>query len=275
MPALRILWQVAVYRLVRLEMANLVAAGAIVVALHTPWPEAGLRVAFGVLLNLLVYLNNDYHDVEDDLLAPSKDAEKTKYLHEHMGWALGAQIVLTLGLAAAAAFFDTTLFVPLVIGGGVCWAYSAVLKRRPGVDVLAMVVWGASMPAVAFAYDNLLGWALVGLLALASGAFESVQVIRDVDEDRETGVRTTAVVLGAENTWWLQRAFVVLAAVYTALVLQRWAGPVALVALILPRTDASKYWNLLRFVLGLVFLAALAQAYFTGHSDGWLVQLGR
>ena len=75
------------------------------------------------------------------------------------------------------------------------------------------------MPAVAFAPSEALGWALVGQLALFSGAFESTQVLRDHDEDARLGVRTTAVVLGEINARRLVSAFVAAAAIYGGLVL--------------------------------------------------------
>lgn len=271
--ALRIVWDVAVYRIARLEMANLVAAAAIVFALHAPPGEAAIRLVFGALLNLLVYLNNDFHDAEEDSAAPSKDADKTAFLRAHMGAAVAAQVFLLGALAFMAIAIDRGLFVPLIAGGGVCWAYSAVLKRRPYVDVLCMVVWGATMPAVAFSPDNKLGWLLVGLLALFSGAFESVQVIRDEAEDREAGVRTTAVALGPAATWWLLRGFIIVSAVYGVLLIHRWAGALPLLALLIPRTEPSRYWNLLRLALGLAFLGACAQVYVYEQSAGALLSL--
>ena len=45
------------FRVKKLEMANLVAAVAVMLALRLPWPEVAARSAFALLLNLLVYLN--------------------------------------------------------------------------------------------------------------------------------------------------------------------------------------------------------------------------
>src|SRR5690606_27948699 len=145
-----------------------------------------------------------------------------------------------------AALYDLGLLVPLLAGGGICWAYSAFLKRHPGVDVLAMVVWGTAMPAVAFAPDVALGWALVGPLALFSGAFESVQVLRDAPEDRAAGIRTTGVALGEARNRWLVRCFVVAGAIYGVACIHAQLGWLPLVALLLPRTQPERYWNLLR-----------------------------
>ncbi len=268
MAALRIVWDVAVYRLRRLEMANLVAAGAVVLALRSPPDQIALRMAFGVVLNLLVYLNNDFHDAEEDAGAASKDATKTAYLLAHRGAAIVAQVVMVGILAAVAMLFERGLLIPLLVGGGVCWAYSAVLKRHPAVDVIAMVIWGVSMPSVAFAPEDLRGWALVGILGLFSGAFETVQVIRDEAEDRAAGVRTTAVALGVARSWWLARFFILASAVYGVLVIHPLFGAAPILALLIPRTEPTRYWNALRLVLGLCFLGACGQVWIYGDVVG-------
>ncbi|MBW2276468.1 MAG: hypothetical protein JRF63_03185, partial [Deltaproteobacteria bacterium] len=69
----RILLAVAVYRLRKLEMANMFAAGAIMFALRLGWDDIAVRLGFGLLLNLLAYLTNDYCDVNQDLTSPNKD----------------------------------------------------------------------------------------------------------------------------------------------------------------------------------------------------------
>jgi 4-hydroxybenzoate polyprenyltransferase len=268
--ALRIVLDVAWFRLRRLEMANLVAAGALLVTLHAPWADLLVRGFAGALLNLLVYLNNDYHDIVEDLEAASKDQNKNRFLHENMGAAVRAQLGMLVGLVGIALWWDLGLLVPIVAGGGICWAYSAFLKRRPVVDVLAMVAWGATMPAVAFSPGLSVGWVLVGQLALISGSFESVQVLRDHDEDLEAGVQTTAVLLGKDKTWWLIRAFIILCAAYSACFIHRYAGLLPLLALFLPRTEPSRYWNGLRGVMGVAFLSSCAQVYLARETWGWL-----
>src|SRR5262245_873791 len=101
-PALKILFDVAVFRLRRLEMANLAGALAVAVSCHLQWDEIGFRGLFAFLLNLLVYLNNDWYDLDDDLSAAAKDQEKNAYLASHLGAALVAQIGLFVVLLALA-----------------------------------------------------------------------------------------------------------------------------------------------------------------------------
>jgi 4-hydroxybenzoate polyprenyltransferase len=275
--ALKILVDVAVFRLKKLEMANMFAAGAIMLALGLAVGEMAVRFGFGLLLNLLAYLTNDYYDVDQDLSSPNKDQSKARFLKDHMRAALGAQIFLALFLAAAALAYSPGLLAPLVLGAGICWVYSWKLKRLPYVDVLSMIVWGVTMPLVGFPLDSLLGWVLVGQLALFSACFESIQIIRDHDEDVASGVRTTAVRLGVPATGALLRVFMVASAVYAALLIQRWAGLALLAALLVPldRARIDSYWNRQRLLMGVVWLGLVGWVFWTGSTDGWLGQVGR
>lgn len=255
---------VAWYRLRRFEMANLGAAGAIAVALALPWGDVFVRLAFGALLNVLVYLNNDYLDVAEDAVSPTKDQDKTRFLAEHRGAALRAQLGLLALLGLVAWLWGGGLVWPLLLGGGICWAYSAVLKHRPFVDVVAMMLWGVTMPWVAVPPDSAAGWALLLQLGLFSGVFETIQVMRDHDEDRDTGVRTTAVALGQARTRWLLRGLVVVAGLYAAVQFGWWLGllPWSVLLLPIPDSDLSGYWNRVRLRLGLTLLIECALVYF-------------
>ncbi|HEY8379585.1 MAG TPA: UbiA family prenyltransferase [Nannocystis sp.] len=270
--ALRILAGVAVYRLRRLEMANMGGALVIMLALRLPAPELAVRLGFAFLLNLLVYLNNDYLDLAADLRSPARDDATTRFLDEHRGAALGAQLGLVLALAAIALAWDLGLFVPLVVGGGICWLYSARLKHVPGADIAAMAVWGAAMLTVAFPPTHALGWALALLLALDSAVFETIQVIRDHDADRATGVRTTAVALGVPSTLALARALLVLGAGAAALAIHPLAAAPPLIAVTLPLGRPHRYWNRVRLLLGVAFLFAAGHVYLHGRTAGIAVQ---
>ncbi len=264
---LQILADVASYRLRRLEMANLGGAAAIAVALHLPTVEIAARVGFGLLLNLLVYLNNDFVDGDSDLAAPSREYDKTSFLMTHRAAAVRAQLGLLAALAGFAAWYGGGLWMPLWLGGGVCWAYSAALKHRPGVDVLAMMAWGMAMPLVGVPPEHLhAALPLLVMLGLFSGVFESVQVLRDVDEDRDRGVHTTAVAWGRARTLLLVRSITGLAAIHalvsfgigvaipTAIAALRPAGAATPVAL----------WNRLRALCGLSFVLACCKVWSGG-----------
>jgi 4-hydroxybenzoate polyprenyltransferase len=276
--ALKIVLAVVVYRLRKLEMANLAAAASIAAALHLPLVDIAFRTLFAFFLNALVYLNNDYIDIELDLNSSDKDAQKSRYLKDNLRAALWAQWVMLGLLAVAALAYDVGLLVPLIAGGGICAWYSAHLKRRPYVDILAMMVWGVAMPLCGSPVQSVLGLCLAVQLGLFSGVFETIQVMRDSDDDaQEEGVRTTAVVLGKARTLWLARALMVLSSSYALLVLHPIAGALSAVALALPfdgnRVEA--YWTRVKLVYGIAWLAICAWVFFTGQSDGLLLSLDR
>ena len=275
--ALKILADVALYRIRKREMANLAAAATIMAALHLAWDEIAVRLGFGILLNLLAYLTNDYCDVEEDLLSPSKDREKARFLKEHMGAALVLQIVLAVLLAAVGALWSRGLIVALVAGAGMCWLYSARLKKVPIADVASMAIWGAAMPMVAFPLDSLLGWCLVAQLALFSACFETIQVMRDHDEDAAAGTRTTAVLLGTGRTLVLERILMVLSAAYAIALVNRWVGLALLVAPVLPfaRGQEDGYWNRVRMVQGLAWLAMVGWVVWSGSTMGLVASIER
>jgi 4-hydroxybenzoate polyprenyltransferase len=256
---LQILADVAFYRIKRLEMANLAGALALAVALHLAPGEIAVRLVFGLLLNLLVYLNNDFHDRDVDLVATGRERDKTEFLVANAGAALRAQLLLALALGGIAIAYGGGLWIPLLGGGLVCWAYSAALKRHPVVDVLAMVVWGVAMPMVGVPDDRFAtALPLLLLLGLYSGVFESVQVLRDHDADKSHGVRTTAVVLGPDITAALARVLVVLAGAHAwrsfGLIV---AAPTLLAAAfpIRGRTP-ERVWNRMRLLCGASFVMA-------------------
>jgi 4-hydroxybenzoate polyprenyltransferase len=275
--ALKIVVGVVVYRLRKLEMANLAGAASIAVALNLPILEIGFRTLFAFFLNALVYLNNDYLDIELDLSSSDKDAQKSRYLKDNLRAALWAQWLMLGMLAVAAVAYDIGLLVPLIAGGGICAWYSAVLKRRPYVDILAMVIWGLTMPLCGSPVQSVLGFCLALQLGLFSGVFETVQVMRDSDEDAQEGVRTTGVVLGKARALWLARALMVLCSGYALCVLQPIAAAISALALALPfRPDrVEQYWTRVKLVYGVAWLFTCAWVFFTGHSDGLLISLDR
>lgn len=273
---LKIVSGVVVYRLKKLEMANLAAAVAIALALHLRWPDVVTRTLFAFVLNVLVYLNNDYIDIAIDLHSTDKDATKSRYLAANLGAARGAQLVLLAALVAAAGVYDLGLLAPLVGGGGICWWYSARLKRRPYLDVIAMMIWGLAMPLCGVPLGSVLGWCLAFQLALFSGVFESIQVMRDADEDaQQEGVRTTGVVLGKARTLLLARFIMVACTVYAALVLHPIAAVLSLGALLVPfdSTRIERYWTQVKLIYGITWLFICAWVFLNAKSSGLIWSL--
>jgi 4-hydroxybenzoate polyprenyltransferase len=227
------------------------------------------------VLNALLYLNNDYLDVEIDLKSADKSKANARFLADHMRAALGAQLVLVALLVIAAVIFDLGLLVPLIGAGGICWWYSAKLKHMPALDIIAMIIWGVMMPMCGTPVTNILGLMMTFMLGSFSGVFETIQVMRDADEDAAEGVRTTGVVLGKQKTLMLARALMVLCTVYAALFMHPAAAAVSAAALFIPFTEANieRYWTRVKLVYGVSWLVICAWVWFHGESSGLLASI--
>lgn len=273
----RILRDVIVYRIRKREMANLASSLTIMLAMGLAVDDIAVRFVFAVGLNLAVYLTNDIYDVDADLASPSKDVEKATFLRAHRPAAWMAVLVPVVLMAGIGCLWNRELLVTLVVAAGVCWAYSARLKRVAFVDLPTILICAVAGSMLAFPLDRMLGWCLAGLLGLFAACFQTVQMVRDHDDDEAFGTRTTAVALGPHATIRLQRALLVGAAVYTALVLHRWVGAAMILTAFLPfRADqANTHWNRIRIALGLAWLAIVAWVSWTGASYGWVLQLDR
>jgi len=271
--ALKVIAATVVYRVRKLEMANLAAAVSIALALELPFVDVVVRAAFAFVLNALVYLNNDYIDIQIDLSSADKDRSKARYLAAHKSAALVAQWTLVALLVAVSIVHDLGLLVPLVAGGGICWWYSAQLKHRPYLDIGAMIVWGVTMPLCGTPIAHSVGLWMAIQLGLFSGVFEAIQVVRDADEDAQEGVRTTAVVLGKERTMHLARMLMFASSAYAAVFLQPWAAAVSLLAFVVPFDEhaVERYWTRVKLIYGVSWIVVCGSVFFTGQRAGWLV----
>jgi 4-hydroxybenzoate polyprenyltransferase len=272
LAALRIVAGVVAYRVRKLEMANLAAAGSIAVALRLPIPDIAVRTLFCFVLNALVYLNNDYIDIQIDLESADKDAGKARFLAENRQAALWAQWILVAVLATIAVWHDFGLFVPLIAGGGICWWYSAQLKHRPYWDIVAMIIWGVTMPLCGSPVTSVLGLTMALQLGLFSGVFETIQVMRDADEDAKEGVRTTGVVLGKARSLRLAQVLMALVTLYAALFMLPWAAAISSLALVLPFAEdkVEQYWTRVKLVYGVAWLTICGWVFWYGHLHGLL-----
>jgi 4-hydroxybenzoate polyprenyltransferase len=273
----KIVVDVVIYRLRKLEMANLAAAVAIALALRLSWIDVFARTAFAFALNIAVYLNNDYIDIDIDLKSADKDNAKARYLADHKKEALIAQWALVALMAAFALVYDPGLLIPLVLGGGICWWYSALLKHRPYLDILAMMLWGLAMPLCGVPPTSVLGWSLAILLGLYSAVFESIQVMRDADEDAEENVRTTGVVLGKVRTLLLARVGMVVASLYAAIVIHPVAAGITALTLVVPFAEGriERYWTQVKMVCGIAWLFICVWVYFKGYTAGLVWSVDR
>jgi 4-hydroxybenzoate polyprenyltransferase len=173
--------------------------------------------------------------------------------------------------------FDPGMLAPIFFGGGVCIWYSLILKRRPFLDIPAMAVWGVAMPACGFPWHSALGWAMAVQLGLFSAVFESIQVMRDADEDAAEGIKTTGVVLGKEKTLLLARVLMVVCTAYAALVLHPIAAVVSAAALVVPFNPnaIARYWTLVKMIYGFTWLFICGWVFFTAGGEGMVWTIPR
>lgn len=263
----RIIGDTAIYRLKKREAGNLVTSITLAIAIGLSAGDVAHRLAFGLVLNLFVYLVNDCFDVDVDAQAEGRDRARTQFLAQNLTAGVVSCVLLAAACAVIAGLHSRALLVVLAINIVVIVAYSRILKRTPIGDLLCMAAWGASMALVGAPFDDLRAMRLVGLLALLCVVTEGVQVIRDVDSDRRASIRTTAVVLGIPLTANITRTFAIISAVYATVFVHRYLGPVLVLA-VFPRLDtehASRSWDRLRVLFGGTWLAVMAHLYLTGQ----------
>ncbi|WP_256728652.1 UbiA family prenyltransferase [Microbacterium oleivorans] len=164
--------------------------------------------------NLLIYGVNDIFDQETDALNPRKGSIEGARIEPRevklIAWAVAVTnipfliyFVVALPLAAVGL---------ILLYAGVFVFYSAPplrFKARPFLDSLSNAAYGLPLLILPVALEAPPVWpAVVGLLAwsVAKHAYDAVQ---DIEEDREAGITTTAVLLGPRGTalwsgaWWL------------------------------------------------------------------------
>ena len=164
--------------------------------------------------NLLIYGVNDIFDQETDALNPRKGSIEGARIEPRevklIAWAVAVTnipfliyFVVALPLAAVGL---------ILLYAGVFVFYSAPplrFKARPFLDSLSNAAYGLPLLILPVALEAPPVWpAVTGLLAwsVAKHAYDAVQ---DIEEDREAGITTTAVLLGPRGTavwsgvWWL------------------------------------------------------------------------
>ncbi|MFG6444676.1 UbiA family prenyltransferase [Microbacterium sp. P07] len=164
--------------------------------------------------NLLIYGVNDIYDQDTDALNPRKGSIEGARIEPRevrlIAWAVAVSnlpflVYFVLALPPVAVAL-------ILLYMGVFVFYSAPplrFKTRPFLDSLSNAAYGLPLLIVPVALGEPPVWpAVIGLLAwsVAKHAFDAVQ---DIEEDRESGITTTAVRLGPRGTalwsgaWWL------------------------------------------------------------------------
>ncbi|MGQ3410759.1 prenyltransferase [Natrinema sp. LN54] len=153
--------------------------------------------------NVFLYGINDIYDREIDAANPKKEDRETRYRGQRY-------VPAAVGLCAALPL----LFAPLVGTAAIPWlvaflvlgaAYSAPPVRFKTTPLLDSVSNGLYVTPGAAAYAAVAG-AQPPILAVAGGwlwamGMHTFSAIPDIEPDRETGIRTTATVLGERRTY--------------------------------------------------------------------------
>lgn len=233
------------------------------VALRLAWPDILYRGCFALLLNIYVYLINDFCDVKIDISAADKDRNKTAFLMENQKAAKAALFSLALILGFAGILHSPVLFICFLANTAVVYSYSVWFKRMPYLDITAMVVCGITMSMAAIPPNSMIAIKYFGLLGLICAAFEVVQVIRDEPEDRRAGICTTAVRLGAFRARLIFIFLTLSAAAYAYFLIHSLAGFIFLLAptVTLSSKNASRAWDILRLIFGTAWLLMMAELW--------------
>jgi len=260
---LRIIAETLWYRVRRREANNFLTTMSLMAALRLSWPDIIYRGVFALLLNIYVYLINDYCDVEIDISSADKDREKTAFLKEHRGAAKAALFFLALVLGIAGVLHSPILFICFIANTVIVYSYSVRFKRMPYLDVISMIVCGVSMSLAAIPQNGATAYQYLVVLGLICAAFEVVQVIRDEPEDRRAGIRTTAVRLGQFRARLIFVFLALSVAAYAYFLIKSLAGLLFLLALIVPLSskNASRSWDILRLIFGTAWILMMAELY--------------
>lgn len=259
---------IVTYRWQTKEANNALTVIALLVSLRVPIEDFLFRVVASLLLNFVVYLLNDYCDIDVDLAAPHKDTAKAQFLKDHKNVALSLLIGITgfLVILALPLSRNVSIAVPLAVA--IIYLYSRWLKYYPILDLVAIFIWGFSMMLIGVPEGNRDALILAVLVGLLTMSFEFINLMRDHDSDAASGIRTTSVTFGRTTALWMLRGIIVLSGIFVHLTLHAPIGFLIVLGVFLRLKDQDyhRYWNKLRFVYGSVWGLLMAR-YFL---DNWM-----
>ena len=200
------------------------------------WEALPILLWLTLPFNLLIYGVNDVFDQETDAQNPRKGTlEGARIIPEEASLIARGVVLLNVPFVL--------YFVPSLPAGATVWmalyalvfvGYSAPparFKARPYLDSLSNAAYAFPLVFVPLALGETPLWsAAIGLMTW-SAAKHTFDAVQDVDEDRATGIRTTAVRLGPSGVvfwsgslWALSTVCFALANVPVALVNAAIAG---------------------------------------------------
>ena len=200
------------------------------------WEALPLLLWLTLPFNLLIYGVNDIFDQETDAKNPRKGTlegarilpGEVPLIWQSVLFTNAPFVLYFLLFLPTSALFWVILYATLFVG------YSAPpvrFKARPYLDSLSNAAYAFPLVFVPLALEDRVVWpAALGLMAW-SAAKHTFDAAQDVDEDRNVGIRTTAVQLGVSGVifwsgaWWtIATACFTLASPIVALVNAVYAG---------------------------------------------------
>ena len=178
------------------------------------WEVLPLLLWLTLPFNLLIYGVNDVFDQETDAKNPRKGSlegakirsREVRQIWRGVGFTNVPFLVYFLSVLPYDAFSWILLYAVLFVG------YSAPplrFKARPYLDSLSNAAYAFPLVFVPLALGEGAVWpAALGLMAW-SAAKHTFDAVQDIDEDRDVGISTTAVRLGARGVvlwsgaWWM------------------------------------------------------------------------
>jgi 4-hydroxybenzoate polyprenyltransferase len=215
--------------------------------------------------NLLIYGVNDIYDQDTDADNDRKGGyggAKIKPSETRMiGWGVIVTNVPFLVYFAVTLPWEAVAWMALYAFS--FWQYSATplrFKGRPILDSLSNADYAFPLVFVPFALGSEPIWAAaIGLMAwsMAKHVYDAIQ---DIDEDREAGIRTTAVAFGVRGSlvwsavWWsVSTVLFALVNIPVAIVNAVLAGWLVIAQWRTPTVDAAR--SLYRFSVAFPYVA--------------------
>lgn len=187
------------------------------------WEALPILLWLTLPFNLLIYGVNDIFDRDTDADNPRKGSMEGARISAREVGHIRLGVLLTnlpfilyfsFGLGAS-AFVWMLLYTALFVGYS---APPARFKARPFLDSLSNAAYAFPLVFVPLALGADVVWpAALGLMAW-SAAKHTFDAVQDIDEDRRSGIRTTALRLGARGVVYWSGVLWLVSAVLFALV---------------------------------------------------------
>ncbi|CAN5587669.1 UbiA family prenyltransferase [soil metagenome] len=177
------------------------------------WEALPILLWLTLPFNLLIYGTNDIFDQETDAKNPRKGTLEGARIRPDEVRPIRTAVLLTNVpfLPSFLLFFPVSSTLWMLLYAALFVGYSAPplrFKARPFLDSLSNAAYAFPLVFVPLALSEEVVWpAAVGLMAW-SAAKHTFDAVQDIQEDRQTGIKTTAVQLGARGVvlwsgfWW-------------------------------------------------------------------------